>query len=105
MAMSRDSRIKIFMRSFLTAICRGFQYEAGVVLENRQLDAFHGRSAELRAILLIIPSDELSQVDRPGGKSRPKCRIGRVGSAFVPWTDILADIAAVEPFANCGGSC
>src|SRR5205085_610144 len=83
-----------------TAICGGFQYELCVVLEDGQLDAFHGRAAELRAILVVIPAQKLSQIDGSGRESRLKSRIDCIRGTLVPGADILANITPVKPIAK-----
>src|SRR5258705_12251691 len=67
------------------------------MLENRKLDPLHRRSAEIVAVLFVVPLKQLSQINGACWKPRSKCRLGRVGSAFVPGTHILADITSVQP--------
>src|SRR5437773_1413533 len=91
------------MPAVLLSTSARFHQQPRVVLKNGQLDALHGRAAKCGAVLLVVPLKQLSKIDCAAGKSWLKRRIGRIWSALVPWTDILANIAAVEPIGQIGG--
>src|SRR6266850_273127 len=85
------------MRAVLLATPRRFHEQAGVVLEDGKLDAFHRRATQIAAILLVIPQQELPQINGAGWKARLKGRLDRVRGAFIPRANILADVTAVQP--------
>jgi len=74
--------------------------DPGVALKERELHALHRGAAELCAVRFFGPLQHVAHVQRSGGKARLQRGVGCLRSAAIERTDILADVAAVEPVAD-----